>query len=434
MKFERVKVLFDTYKTGMYLLLSLLVFFLFSLVICYLSHIFGWSEYLFQGQEDAGDMALNLLLTEVQVSFVVVSLSTVLSTSTKKTYWVDNFQYRLVSPKFLNFTALCAYILSALILGGIWIVIGKIQSNEDAYFGVVFSLILSMFWMVVLSASMINANFGKEEIKIQLKKKLKKKIDKIECEKPISDIANDLMKYIPEFKTLEYLTYREIDDKEMDLVYENIDLLLELDQTIVVKKIIKYANKTISTSEMKDELYYEIIKSAYRSHRFYREYDHTVVLMPDILHINYGIPIESQIDALRSVLDDEFIKAGETKKYNESISIRLKLYKILVYALSYYCGILFSSERYSKLENEARDIKAGILNLMASFVYCEWDQKGDIIEEFKKDAEDVYFQSLPDDREYLLDKANVILSEFENMSDEYLDCSDLSWYSLAREF
>ena len=141
MKFERVKVLFDTYKTGMYLLLSLLVFFLFSLVICYLSHIFGWSEYLFQGQEDAGDMALNLLLTEVQVSFVVVSLSTVLSTSTKKTYWVDNFQYRLVSPKFLNFTALCAYILSALILGGIWIVIGKIQSNEDAYFGVVFSLL-----------------------------------------------------------------------------------------------------------------------------------------------------------------------------------------------------------------------------------------------------------------------------------------------------
>lgn len=167
----------------------------------------------------------------------------------------------------------------------------------------------------------------KEEIKIQLKKKLKKKIDKIECEKPISDIENDLMKYIPEFKTLEYLTYREIDDKEMDLVYENIDLLLELDQTIVVKNIIKYANKTISTSEMKDELYYEIIKSAYRRHRFYREYDHTVVLMPDIIHINYGIPIENQIDALRSVLDDEFIKAGETKKYNESISIRLKYIK-----------------------------------------------------------------------------------------------------------
>lgn len=430
MKPNRIKVLVDTYKTGIHLLISLAVFLCLSAVIYEISRYCGWSDYLFGGQEDAADKVFNLFLTEVQVSFVVVSLSTVLSTSTKKVYWVDCFQYRLVSPRFFNFTALCSYILSSLILGAIWIVLGKIWSDTNAYFGVILSFILSLLWMIVLSVSMIDANFGKEEIKIQLKKKLRKKICRTEREELVG-VEYNMLPYVCELKNLEFLTYREIDDKEMELVYENIDLFLELDQSQTVKKIIRYANKSISTSEMRDELYYEIVKSAVRRHSFYTEYNHTVHLMPDVFYTEYGIPVKNQIGALKRVLDDEFSRARKLRKHNESVNIGLRLYKILIYTLSYYRGIIHNYKNDADID--VSTIKEGIVDLMASFVYYECYLKDDILDAFKKDAEDIYFQSLPDDRVQLLKFAEEIIGEFEKTDDEEYGF-ELSWYYQATEF
>ena len=156
-------------------------FFLPSLVIvlalcllgCILDNALGLTEYLFGSGEEAGNIVTDFFLVEVQVTFIVVSLSTVLSTQSKRVYWVDSFQYRLIRPKYTNFTALSSYILSTLVVGIILEILDRCIKDFSGIMGVFVSFVLSVVLMIVLSMRMIGANFGEEAIKAELEEELR---------------------------------------------------------------------------------------------------------------------------------------------------------------------------------------------------------------------------------------------------------------------
>jgi len=245
-------------KFIVYFFWAIIPMLLLSWVICLLDNEFlGLTPLFFEGKEQATSVLENFYLVEVQVAFIVVSLSTALSASSKRVYWVESYAYRLVSPKLTNFTALSAYIIAALVDGLVWTLLERCLS--DSYvLGIMISFALAILFMIILTVRMIDANFGRDRIKKSLKKELLGKT------RALSDLGRrmdlDKGRSVKEIQQLVQVSLKEIDEKEFDLVTENLCLLYELDYGYSFGSIYEYLRENVQTPKVLRQINYSIMR------------------------------------------------------------------------------------------------------------------------------------------------------------------------------
>ena len=310
---------------------------------------------------------------EVQVAFIVVSLSTALSTSSKRVYWEEMFTYRLVSPMLTNFTALAAYTLATLAVGLFWRIYAVFWNDIYGTIGVAISFIISVIFMIMLSARMISANFGRDKIKAELENKL------TEAERKMirgSYAEPDKGYLIPEVHRLINLTFQELNEGELDLACENMDLFRRRGYLNELSTVYLYAKEKLAPEQM-EEIDYYLFKQA------------VIVKHDTSIFYDRKIPVsqKSQFDLMRICISEVFDKAAypwmhpyrSVRRKNEdkqkALIERAHLYIILTKLLWYIKLWKINMPDYdddmNPIPHSKKDINEtwrNILDLMALFV------------------------------------------------------------------
>lgn len=100
----------------------------------------------------------DLLLAQISNTFIVLSLTSALSTSMGTIYWVDIKEEKLVRPVLICFYALTVYLLTSM---GISVCAYIFRDNC----GLCISFLLSVLCLIILTYSMIDAYFNREKLK-----------------------------------------------------------------------------------------------------------------------------------------------------------------------------------------------------------------------------------------------------------------------------
>lgn len=331
----------DNNRIIYYFLSAFVIVMILCVVTCLVDDKTGLTQKIFGDYENGRNIAIEFFLVEVQVAFITLSLSTALSSSSKRVYWVETYTYRLISPRVTNFTALSAYILAVLLAGLIWCFIGFF-SDISCVAAIFLSFILSVVFLILLSVRMIDANFGKERIKRELEEGLIKRTDAL----PVPQhIGMDKGRMLPEIHKLMQITIQEIDEKEFNLVSENLLLLVKMGFMIEFKEVYKYADSVIDSDVVMHELNYLIMKQVIAENRI------------RFFFSGCPIPYESLFDLWELVIQDVFDEAKSAwRAGNKEVALdkRKNLYITLT---------LFLSDRWEGIGAEASqfeyDVEAG---------------------------------------------------------------------------
>ena len=303
-----------------YFVIALIPILLISLLCCFLDDsVLGITLKMFGDRKEALSVLENYFLVEVQVAFVVVSLSTALSASSKRVYWEESYSYRLISPRFTNFTALSAYILASLLDGLIWVVLER-TIPLTCITGIMVSFAFSIIFMILLTARMIDANFGRETLKKQLRKDLERK------EKEVPRFYDeDKGRSVHEIQQLIASSLREVDEKDFDLLTENLALLYYYDYSGSFKTIYEYIRETIHNKHVIYQINYSILREVLLSKEAQeRSYFKTWL---------FGvIPQDEHVKLWESIIKEAFDKSfvlWKTGKVEEAKELRNYIYATL---------------------------------------------------------------------------------------------------------
>ncbi len=235
-----------------YFFLALIISLLICTLLCIIDFIFGLTPLIFgtgeKEMENAGSIATELIITEVSSAFIIVTLSNIFSSTSQKVYWTDTLRYRLISPKYTNFTALSGYIMATMLSGLLFFIIENII-RANHVISIFASFVLSVILMIILTARMIDSNFGREKVMVELEAKLKE----LRSEAGVSHhygIKNEFI--IPEVNQLVDVSFQEVRDGEMEYVYENLSLLARTDCMGAFGKIYRYVQAQDSYSIIED--------------------------------------------------------------------------------------------------------------------------------------------------------------------------------------
>ena len=416
-----------------YLLPSVLVILIINILCCLIDYGFGISKQIFTDVADKNGFVTDLFLVEVQITFIVLSLATVLSTQTKQVYWEDMFQYRLIKPKFWNFTAITSYILATFIDGVIIMIADKCFGGFYFTMGIISSFLISLIMMSILSVRMIGANFGREELKKELEDELRASVNSIQ--KVNEHIGFDKGLRIPQIRQLSQVTIQELEEKKLDLACENMDLLFRFGYYQTLKRCYNYAIDCSGSKSIMDEVNYTLMHKAIQDNRtgFFSA-------------LNCPIPFASQAVLWDDIIYDEFDKAAilyKEGKKEEAFKKRLVLFDSLLMSLS-HAWPDSDSESSDSADERTR---YRIIMLMASFV----DRRTQHIP-FQIDGETVYLDKdwetneremdgYDEDNSFLenpfISEVKDTLDRWSKYDDEFL-CDDLyldmERLELARDF
>ena len=416
-----------------YLLPSALVILIINILCCLIDYGFGISKQIFTDVADKNGFVTDLFLVEVQITFIVLSLATVLSTQTKQVYWEDMFQYRLIKPKFWNFTAITSYILATFIDGVIIMIADKCLGGFYFTMGIISSFLISLIMMSILSVRMIGANFGREELKKELEDELRASVNSIQ--KVNEHIGFDKGLRIPQIRQLSQVTIQELEEKKLDLACENMDLLFRFGYYQTLKRCYNYAIDCSGSKSIMDEVNYTLMHKAIQDNRtgFFSA-------------LNCPIPFASQAVLWDDIIYDEFDKAAilyKEGKKEEAFKKRLVLFDSLLMSLS-HAWPDSDSESSDSADERTR---YRIIMLMASFV----DRRTQHIP-FQIDGETVYLDKdwetneremdgYDEDNSFLenpfISEVKDTLDRWSKYDDEFL-CDDLyldmERLELARDF
>ena len=352
-----------------YFVPSLVIVFLISLGACILDNAFGVTDYLFRDGQDARSIVTDFFLVEIQVTFIVVSLSTALSTQSKRVYWVDSFQYRLIKPKLTNFTALSSYILATLIVGILWEILDRALTGYNGLLGILTSFILSLVFMIILSMRMIGANFGEESIKRELEEELTRERNK---KKITEHIGYDEGLRIPQIRELVQVTFQEVEEKKLDLVCENLDLLFRMHFSHELKRCYNYAKKTLQSAEVMEEIDFSLMSKAVR------DYDRNFFFM------DCPLSFDSLVRWWEEMIDERFDEAvvlWQEGKKDEARRIRNELYTMFSESMEY--RVRGELDDLEVQDDDTNMKRYRVIYLMGYFVERRTDARGVLDNDFE---------------------------------------------------
>ncbi len=416
-----------------YLIPSLLIILIINVLCCLIDHSLGISTQIFSDLADKNGFVTDLFLVEVQITFIVLSLATVLSTQTKQVYWEDMFQYRLIKPKFWNFTAITSYILATFIDGVIIMIADKCMGGFYCTMGIISSFLISLVLMSILSVRMIGANFGREELKKELEEELKASMHSIQ--KVDEHIGFDKGLRIPQIRQLVQVTIQELEERKLDLACENMNLLFRFGFYQTLKRCYDYAIDSSGSKSIMDEVNYSLMHDALENNR-----------TDFFASLHCPIPFESQAVLWDDIISDEFDKAAVLfmdGRKDEAFKIRLKIFDALLLSLSHTWHYIDTAS-FDRADEQTR---YQIIMLMATFVnrrtqHIPFMMDGEMIS-LEKDWEtnEREMNGYDQDNSLLeypfLDQVNETLDRWVQVDDDFLYDSiylDLEFLGLARDF
>ena len=235
-----------------YFFIALSISLLICTLVCIIDFIFGLTPLIFGAGEpeieNTRSIATDLILAEVSSAFIIVTLSNIFSSTSQKVYWTDTLRYRLISPKHTNFTALSGYIMATMLVGLLFFIIENIIRASHVL-SIMVSFVISVILMIILTARMIDSNFGREKAMEELEAKLKELRSKAGNSHHYG-ISNESI--IPEVNQLVDVSFQEVRDGEMEYVYENLSLLARQDCMEAFDMIYKYVQAQDSYSIIED--------------------------------------------------------------------------------------------------------------------------------------------------------------------------------------
>ncbi len=341
---------------------SFVIIMMLSIVVCIIDNMTGFSKSVFGDMEKGMDTAINFFLVEVQVAFITLSLSTALSTSSKRVYWEETYTYRLISPVVTNFTALSAYILAALCDGLIWSIIGSL-TDICSIACIFLSFLITIILLILLSARMIDANFGREAIKKELEEELQKKYEKLPG---TYHIGMDKGRMLPEIQKLKQITIQEITEKELDLVSENMYLLQKFGFKNELDRLYRYAKKEIGSDIVMHEIDLMIMKNVIQDNNM----DFFYVSCP----ISDDLQYELWEDVIHVIFDESqtvWLAGNKEEAWKKRKNLYIMLTKYLYYKKIWIEAPLYDEENnVDVMPSEEQMAKewVQIINLMVLFV------------------------------------------------------------------
>ena len=342
--------------------LSTLLILIISIIVFLTDNIMGLTVLIFGDIDKAADLATDCFYTEVSAAFITLSLSTVLTSESKRVYWTSMYEHRLINPFFTNFRTLSACVLAALTDGIIWFVVDKVS----VYSGVIcifLSFVLVIFLLILLALRMIDANFGREQVKKELEDMLRRKKES----RPFGyDIGKDQGENLEEVNKLVQVTIQEMEGKDIDLVVENMDLLSKLNYRNEISRLYKCAKEVIGSEEVLAVL------------DFKRMLMHSAIRNNDDGFFYSGCPIpeKEQFSLWEKCIHDVFDEAvfdWKSGRKEEARKKRTDLYVILTKYL--YFRMIWSEhtgyedEEDDETQYEINKNQYEIIMLMGLFVY-----------------------------------------------------------------
>ena len=303
---------------------STLLILVFGILVFLADNIMGLTALFFGDINKAAELATDCFFTEVSAAFITLSLSTVLTSESKPVYWTTMYEYRLMYPPFTNFRTLSACVLAALTDGVVWFCVDKVSG----YSGVVcifLSFVLVLILLVILALRMIDANFGRDQVKKELEVMLRQKKES----RPSGfNLGKDQGENIEEVNKLVQVTIQELERKDIDLVVENMDLLSKLGYRNEISRLSKCSKEVIDSSELLSVL------------DINRKLMHCVIRNNDADFFYSGCPIPEaeQFSAWEKCIHDVFDEAvsdWKSGKKDEARKKRTDLYVLLTKYLHY---------------------------------------------------------------------------------------------------
>lgn len=173
-------------------------------------------QHVFAVLERNGFTFLEVVNTQISISFLVVSLMTMFSQKNYVVYWEDIMFTKLVSPVLTNFNALCSFLFADLIITIALVV----TESKYTYMTFLFSILLIMF----MSLKMLTVYFSGNIIRVKLTKQfLQEKELRARSKKHLNSYRNHK-------RTLIQYTIQAIESNDIDIVCENMALLYRGDE------------------------------------------------------------------------------------------------------------------------------------------------------------------------------------------------------------
>jgi len=117
----------------------------------FVSNVYNWLQ----------TSSVDLFITQVTSSFLVISITTMLTTKGKMIYWEDTIHYMLINPPRMNLRSISDYCFFDVTISLIAIVCGKNGA-------VLVSFIFNLFFLICMTYKLLKIYFGKEEIQREL--------------------------------------------------------------------------------------------------------------------------------------------------------------------------------------------------------------------------------------------------------------------------
>lgn len=209
-------------------------------------------NFFFEMLEGNGFNYLATLSIQVSVSFIVVSVVTVLSQKNCIIYWQDIMSYKLIDPLLTNFNALASYVFADLLLSIFFVVI----DSKMVYICFFVTVLLIM----LLSLKMMEVYFSREKIKNQMANQYAKE----RAHRKTSQKSLDLYREHKR-KIIQY-TIQAIDENNIDVVCENLELLFrneENDDSIYIIKKMLNEKKIYTLSRVAKTNFFIFIQNRY---------------------------------------------------------------------------------------------------------------------------------------------------------------------------
>ncbi|MGO4498820.1 hypothetical protein AB4114_23335 [Paenibacillus sp. 2RAB27] len=157
----------------------------------------------------------DILITQFSLTFIILSLLSLLSSNAESIYWEDVISYKLVYPKFTNFVSISASLIGIMILSIIFTII-----NLGYY--VYFSFGVAVILLIFLMSKMINIYFSRDLIKNELNKMFNQ--------------ANEDKKQTHLYGLYEK-TIQLLDENKYQYIFENFDFLVNKNENNTILKI-----------------------------------------------------------------------------------------------------------------------------------------------------------------------------------------------------
>lgn len=269
-------------------------------------------------------MLLDVIVTQYTITFLIVSLLSLLSSHGEYVYWVDVLEQKIIAPKHLNFISMSVYAFVSMLAGtyAFWI--------KDVELVIVY-FVIDVICLVFLTFRMIGIFFGKDRLRKRLHKKFIKEVKEYLSE-PNEEKFNQIEKklygaYENANKLAEKKEFAQIIDTNFQLLIDISELMKDKYDNRLAKEVYRNIAKLFMVFQGNHEYMFQILNERYQPFGKTILAEHTIGMIQSALYDffervlisgDYGISYNYWLGGIYQQLQNSF--KSMTKEMEERMN------------------------------------------------------------------------------------------------------------------